>query len=147
MHKSTFARILILLFLSILTPPATSLAQDSAQSALDALDSALESLSKDKTAKPWLGVQIQDFDKKTAKSMGIDAAKGSLVTSVVPGSPADKAGIKTGDVILEFNGEAVIDALDFANKVKAILPGAKIDLTLLRPAKPFTASVVLGQRE
>jgi len=95
----------------------------------------------------WLGVTIQDIDENTAKALGLDAAKGSLVSSVLPGDPADKAGVKTGDVISEVNGEEIEDSNGLLRKIAALRPGEKAELTVIRKGDKLTVSVNLGQRD
>ncbi|MCK7515799.1 MAG: PDZ domain-containing protein [Desulfobacterales bacterium] len=58
----------------------------------------------------WLGVSIQDLTPELAKSLGLKESKGALVAQVVPGGPADKAGIEQGDVIVNFDGQTVGDS-------------------------------------
>ncbi|MHC1792066.1 hypothetical protein [Solidesulfovibrio sp.] len=101
MSQRPFAGALILVWLSLC--PVAALAQDTAQEALDALDSALESPPGDEAAKGgWLGLIIQGVDANTAGDLGLGNAKGALVASVLTGVPADKAGVKRGDVIEEY---------------------------------------------
>ena len=95
----------------------------------------------------WLGVTIQDIDENTAKALGMENTKGSLVTSVIDGEPAAKAGVKTGDVITAVGGEAVDDSNQLLRRVAAIKPGESAQLTLLRNGSSLTVSVTLGQRD
>ncbi len=95
----------------------------------------------------WLGVTIQDIDENTAKALGLDAPKGSLVSSALPGDPADKAGIKTGDVIRAVNGEEIEDSNGLLRKIAALRPGEKAELTVFRNGAELTVSVKLGQRD
>ena len=62
-----------------------------------------------KTVRGWLGVRIQTVTPDLAESLGLDRAYGALVASTIPDSPAEKAGIKAGDIILEFNGGEVTE--------------------------------------
>ena len=89
-------------------------------------------ISRGRVDRGMLGVGIQPLTSELAKSMGLKEVRGVLVNSVVPGGPADKAGIKTGDVILQFNGKDVNDPNVLRNEVAGTAPGADITLTILR---------------
>lgn len=94
----------------------------------------------------WLGVSIQDVDENTAKALGLKEARGALVSGVTSGDPADRAGIRTGDVILAMNNASVDSASDLTRKIGDLLPGAKITLSLWRAGKSITETVILGER-
>jgi serine protease Do len=94
----------------------------------------------------WLGVSIQDVDANSAKALGLSEARGALVSSVTPGDPADKAGIKAGDVITAVDGVDVNDAGDLTRKIGDLLPGAKVNLTVWRAGKTLKLPLVLGER-
>ena len=105
-------------------------------------------LREGKTVKRgWLGVTIQDIDENTAKALGMENTKGSLVTSVIEGEPAAKAGIKTGDVITAVGGEPVDDSNQLLRRVAALKPGETASLSVLRKGATQTMSVTLGQRD
>jgi len=105
-------------------------------------------LREGKTVKRgWIGVTIQDIDENTAKALGMANTKGALVTSVLDGEPASKAGIKTGDVITAVGGEPVEDSNQLLRRVAAIKPGESTQLTLVRNGSPLTVSITLGQRD
>ena len=95
----------------------------------------------------WLGVSIQDIDDNTAKALGMENTKGSLITSVMDGQPAAKAGIKTGDVITAVGGEKIDDSNQLLRRVAALRPGDSTELTLLRKGSPLTVTVTLGERD
>ncbi|MEF3696914.1 Do family serine endopeptidase [Desulfolutivibrio sp.] len=95
----------------------------------------------------WLGVTIQNIDENTAKALDMKDTKGALLTSVIPGDPADKAGLKTGDVITAINGENIEDTNALLRKVAAIRPGEKAELTILRKGATSKISVSLGERD
>ncbi|MGP3363014.1 S1C family serine protease, partial [Escherichia coli] len=63
--------------------------------------------SNGKVSRAWLGVLIQDVNNELAESFGLDRSNGALISRVLPDSPAEKAGLKSGDIILEFNGESI----------------------------------------
>ncbi|MDQ7032635.1 MAG: DegQ family serine endoprotease [Desulfonauticus sp.] len=99
-----------------------------------------------KVRRGWLGVTIQDIDSNMAKALGLTKAKGALVASVTPGDPADKAGIRAGDVIIAINGKPVKDAGDLTRKIGNLLPGTKITVTVWRKGRIKDFKVVLGER-
>lgn len=93
-----------------------------------------------------LGVTIQGVDQSTAKALGLPSPQGALVASVTPGGPAENAGLKPGDVIIEFEGENVEDAGDLTRMVGARQPGEAIELTLFRQGKAQEIKVTLDER-
>ena len=72
-----------------------------------AMNVAEQIKTKGKVSRGWLGVQIQDVTRQLAESFGMDRPHGALVAKVVPGGPAEKAGIQIGDIITEFNGHVI----------------------------------------
>ncbi|GJD60579.1 Do family serine endopeptidase [Methylobacterium frigidaeris] len=97
-----------------------------------------------KVARGYLGLQIQPVTKDIADSLGLDKAKGALVTSAQDGTPAAKAGLKSGDVVQAVNGDPVTDARELSRKIASLKPGTKVDLTYLRGGRTETAQVTLG---
>ncbi len=93
----------------------------------------------------WLGVQIQKISDDIAASLGLDQAYGALVTKVTDNSPAAKAGLEVGDVILELNGDKVKDPRDLARKVAALRPKTSNELTIMRKGERQSIMVTLGQ--
>lgn len=100
-----------------------------------------------KTKRGWLGVRIQEVTPEIAESLGLDGAKGALVSGVTPNGPAEAAGIKSGDVILAFNG----NDLDQMNKLPRMVAESEVgkaaDVTVWRKGDKKNFSVVLGQLE
>ena len=96
-------------------------------------------------SRGWLGVYIQPIDDDTAELMGLADKRGALVSKVEPGGPAEKVGIQSGDVIVEFNGEPV-DEMDALPRLVAKTPvGTKVDLKVLRKGKTRSFQVALGE--
>jgi serine protease Do len=91
-----------------------------------------------------LGVQVQPLSQQLANSFKLDGPAGALVAKVEPGSAAEKAGIKTGDVILKLNGEALNDAGDLSAKVGMAQPGDKATLEIWRDGSAKTITATLG---
>ena len=95
----------------------------------------------------WIGVTIQDIDENTAKALGMGNTKGALVTSVLDGQPAAKAGIKTGDVITAVSGQKIDNTNELLRRIAALKPGDSAEMNLLRKGSPLTVSVTLGERD
>ncbi len=93
----------------------------------------------------WLGVSIQNLTAELAKSLGIKHEAGALVADVVKDSPADKAGLKRGDVVIEFDGKKVEDSTTLRNMASAAAPGTKVDLKIIRDGKESILSATLGE--
>jgi serine protease Do len=93
----------------------------------------------------YLGIIIQDLTPDLAKSFGLEDHKGILVSQVTEDSPADKAGLKQGDVILEFAGKPVEKVGPFRNLVSLKTPGSKEKITVLRDGKRETLSITIGK--
>jgi serine protease Do len=98
-----------------------------------------------KVSRGQLGVTVQYINSDLAASLGLKQVQGVLVSSVQPGGPADKAGIKQGDVILQFNGAAVNDVNTLRNEVASAGAGAEVTLTILRDGKQQQIRVKLGE--
>ncbi len=93
--------------------------------------------------RPWLGAKLQEVTPGIAESLGLARPTGALVASLVPGSPAARAGIKTGDLIVSIDGTPVDDpdAFDYRFATKALGGDARVGL--LRQGKPAAATVAL----
>ena len=94
----------------------------------------------------WLGVSVRDITPQMAKAYGVDGENGAMINDVFKGDPADKAGIKRGDVVIELNGEKVKDSASFVNKVRTLAPNSTAKLQVVRKGKKLNFSVKLGER-
>jgi len=110
-----------------------------------AMDVANQLQSHGKVTRGRLGVQIQTLSQELAKSFGMKDAKGALVASVEPGSPADKAGFKSGDVIVEFDGKAVADSRELPRMVGMTKPGTESKVKIIRQGEEKTLNVAVGE--
>ena len=104
-----------------------------------------ESIDKETLNKAgWIGVMIQDMTEITAKKAKLDSEEGVYVRDVVDESPADLAGLKKGDVIVEFNGKKLLDADDLTKSVHRISPGTKTNLVVIRKGEKKTMDITIG---
>lgn len=101
---------------------------------------------KGKVTRGWLGVQSQSMTPELAKSFGLEGEKGALVSEVVKDTPAEKAGLKSGDIILTFDGKPVHDAGELSRIVAVTEPGKKVQVKILRNGKEESFGVTLEQR-
>ena len=93
-----------------------------------------------------IGVQIQDLIPDLAEALGTSHERGAVVAQVIPGTPAEAAGIQIGDVIVEMNGEPVVGSSDLRNKVGLLRVGDAVRLTIERDGKPMTIELAVGER-
>ncbi len=93
----------------------------------------------------FLGIIIQNITPGLAKTFGLKDHKGVLISQVTKDSPADKSGLKQGDVIIEFDGKPVDKVGPFRNRVSLKMPGTKGKIVVLRDGKPLTLFVTLGK--
>ena len=96
-----------------------------------------------KVIRGWLGVYIEDLSPEIARKFGVK--QGVLITKVMRGSPAEKGGLKSGDVIVEFNGEPVKSVSDLQLKVINTKPGEQINVKVIRDAHKKVFTVKIGQ--
>ena len=99
------------------------------------------------TRRGWLGVKIQAVTPDIAESMSLDKPKGALVADVTAGSPSEKSGLKTGDVITSFDGRAIVDSKELPRVVAETEVGKEVDVKILREGKEQTVKVTLGRLE
>jgi serine protease Do len=100
---------------------------------------------KGSVSRGWIGVQIQPVTQDIADSLGMKKAEGALVAEPQKDGPAAKAGIESGDVITEVNGENVKDARELARTIGGMAPGAAVKLNVLHKGQDKTINITLGQ--
>lgn len=98
-------------------------------------------------SRGWLGVQIQSVTPAIADGMGLKTPSGALVTEPQPGSPAAKAGLKSGDVIQTLDGQQVKDSRDLARKVASLGPGKSVKVGIVRDGQQQTIDLTLAQQK
>ena len=99
------------------------------------------------TKRGWLGVRIQDVTKEIAEVENLNEPKGALVASVAPNSPSEKAGVKAGDIILEFNGETIKEMKELPIIVARTEVGKKVKVKIWRNKKEIVKTITLGRLE
>lgn len=110
--------------------------------ARNVLDQILEG---GKVHRGQLGVSIQPMTPELASKFGLSDVQGVLVNSVIPNGPAAKAGLRQGDVIVDFNGAAVTDGNTLRNHVASAAPGTKVSLGIFRDHQKQQIQVTLGE--
>ncbi|MEX1147165.1 MAG: PDZ domain-containing protein, partial [Sphingomonadales bacterium] len=95
----------------------------------------------------WLGVSFQPVTRDMAESLGLDETRGALVASVTPGGPADEAGLQSGDVIVEFNGEEITERRRLPGLVANTEIGVAVKVVVLRKEDRKTLTVTIAERD
>ncbi len=85
--------------------------------------------------RPYFGVFPQDIDRNLAEAYGLDKPQGALLIKISPDSPAEMAGLKPGDIITQYNGQAVLESADLTNQINRAKPGDAFTATVLRDGK------------
>ncbi len=102
-------------------------------------------LTTGKVTRGWLGVSIQDVSQQIASAMKLPEQTGALVGDVLEDSPAEKAGLKAGDVILTLDGAKVKNSADVRNQIASTSPGTNVTFGILRDGKNMSVTVTLGE--
>ncbi|WP_445158020.1 Do family serine endopeptidase [Halomonas sp. E14] len=111
-----------------------------ARSTLDAL------VTQGRVIRGWLGIEAQEMTPELAASFGLQVARGVVISGVVPDGPADRAGLRPGDVLLEVDERPILDARAAMSDIAAIQPGATLPLTVVRSGDPITVKLEVGER-
>ena len=109
-----------------------------------AMDVVQQLKTNGKVTRSYLGVMLQDIDRNHAEAYKLPKPEGSLINQVTPKSPAEKAGLKSGDVILKINGSSISRTSDLLNVLNRVAPSQTIRLEILRDDKIRTISATLG---
>jgi serine protease Do len=110
--------------------------------AIDVVDQLKE---HGEVVRGWLGVGIQEVDRNLAESFGLDRPMGALISQVEPGGPAEKAGVRVGDIVVELEGKPIIESADLPHVVGLVRPGTTVGVKLIREGKPKSVSVEVGR--
>jgi Do/DeqQ family serine protease len=102
-------------------------------------------ITRGKVVRGWLGIAIQDVTDQLSGSFGVKEREGVLVAEVMKGSPAEAAGLKAGDVIVDLSGTPIKEVPDLQRRIAAIRPGQTMKLTVIRDKKPVSVTVKIGE--
>jgi S1-C subfamily serine protease len=94
----------------------------------------------------WIGVEVQEITPELAEAFSMPSADGALIAGVMRGSPADKAGVRPGDVLLGIGDKKVTDAQRMLEIIAALQPGQKSRIALRREGKEIAVDAVIGKR-
>ena len=102
-------------------------------------------IKKGKVIRGWFGVTIQPLTPELAKQFDLKEEKGALVGDVIEGSPAEKAGLQRGDVIIEYDGKKIEEPYQLRNMVANTTPGQEVELKIIRENKTETKKVTISE--
>ena len=100
---------------------------------------------KGRVVRGYLGTTVQKITPEIADSMSLKQTRGALVADVMKGSPAEKAGLKTGDIIVEFDRKEVKDSADLPTQAARVTPGTTVQIKVLRNGKEVTLPLTVGE--
>ncbi|MBI3085393.1 MAG: DegQ family serine endoprotease [candidate division NC10 bacterium] len=103
-------------------------------------------LAQGRVVRAWLGVGIQELTEELAPQFGVKPEAGVLVGNVMPGSPAERGGLKTGDIIQEFNGAKIANVRQLQREVAQSPVGSPARVKVLREKQPVEVTIVLGEQ-
>jgi len=99
-----------------------------------------------KVSRGWLGIAIQDVNEDMGKALGLENLKGAIIGNVMPGEPAQAAGLRAGDVLVRVNGKDVANASEATRAIAALRPGTEAKVVVVRNGREKTFTVKLGER-
>ena len=110
-----------------------------------AMDVVEQLKTRGKVVRGWLGILIQDVNRELAESFGMDRPEGAVVLKVMPDSPAAKAGLQVGDVIIDYNGKRIHQSSDLPLEVGRTRVGSTVPVTVIREGKRKTLKVTIAE--
>jgi serine protease DegQ len=103
-------------------------------------------ISQGQVVRGWIGVEPQDITPELAESFGLKQKSGAIIAGVIRGGPADKAGMKPGDILVSIAGKPVRDTTEMLNLVAQLKPGNTAKITVVRNKQEPTLEVTVGKR-
>ena len=95
----------------------------------------------------WFGVEVADISAELAESLGLKGTRGAIVGAIERGSPAEKSGMKLGDVIVAVAGKAVVDVSTTLNAIAGVAPGKSVPVKVMRRNQELSLDVMVGKRK
>jgi len=114
-----------------------------AQTAMTVLEQIVEHGA---VTRGWLGIEPQDITPDLARALRLPRTDGVIIAGVLPNSPAARAGVQAGDIVLRLGDEPVRDSIGLLNQIAPLAPGSQVSVHVLRNGKPQKAQVVVGRR-
>ncbi|TFV93929.1 Do family serine endopeptidase [Oxalobacteraceae bacterium OM1] len=109
--------------------------------------SVMESIiSTGQVIRGWIGVEPQDITPELAESFALSRKSGAIIAGVLKGGPADRAGMRPGDILIAVDGKPVTDTTDMLNLIAQLTPGSKARMTVLRKSQETAIDVLVGKR-
>ena len=105
-----------------------------------------ELVTQGRVIRGWLGVEAQELNPELAASFGLQAPRGVVIAGVVPGGPADAAGLQPGDVLLAIDNRPILDARITMADIAAVAPGESLPLTVVRGGDTLEVTLEVGER-
>ncbi|MDT8896373.1 Do family serine endopeptidase [Halomonas sp. I1] len=105
-----------------------------------------EIVTHGRVIRGWLGIEAQELDAELAASFGLEVPSGVVIAGVVPNGPAAKAGLQPGDVLLEVDGEAIVDPRRTMSDIAAVAPGTELPVTIVRGGETRQVTLEVAER-
>ncbi|HWU82819.1 MAG TPA: PDZ domain-containing protein, partial [Methylophilaceae bacterium] len=103
-------------------------------------------IRKGSVTRGWIGIEAQDITPELAESFHLKQTSGSLIAGILPNSPAYRAGLRPGDVLLEIDGREVLDSSTMLNLISSLKPERKSVLKIMRDQQEMRVTVTIGKR-